>query len=143
MKKEINKFALRYAEKTSQHLFVVKHQEKILKYFAIRVAEINSEKVLIKITLDENFKLTDFHVDNLSLYQYPNISDDGYHKYCVDTYLSHSIFGHYACKVEAVKQNFNVKIGEEPYDIKWHISTYLYNIQIIQIQYIYLMYYMY
>jgi hypothetical protein len=129
MKKEINKYALRYAEKTSQHLFVVKHGEKIHNYFVVRVAELNSEKVLIKILLDKNFKLTDFKIDNLSLYQYPNITDDGYHKHYVDSDLKYSIFNHYACKVEAVKQNFNVKIGEEPYEIEKHISSYLYSIQ--------------
>jgi hypothetical protein len=108
--KTINKFTLQYAEKTSQHLFARKIEDKVVEYMKVDVVEIEGEKTLLIITLDEKFKLKSIAADNGRFVNYIENYRDGLLKHEADVYLRSQIFGYSRGEYFAVP-NFKIEDG--------------------------------
>lgn len=109
--KTINQFTLQYAEKTSRHLFARKVGDKVVEYMQVKIVELDNIKSLMIITLDDNFKLKNIHIDTGRFINYVESARQGSLKHEADVYLRSQIFGHEKGQYYSVPQTFKIKDG--------------------------------
>jgi len=123
--KTLNQFTLRYAEKTSQHVFARKVGDKIVEYMKTQIINVDGNKALMIISLDENFHLKNIQVDTGRFVNYVENYRDGQLKYEADVYLRSQIFGHGKGEYFAVPGTFKIVDG---FNRKISINYYFYEI---------------
>lgn len=109
--KTINQFTLRYAEKTSQHLFTKIKNDKVVEYMKVKIVEIEGEKALMIVTLNENFHVKHIQVDTGRFINYVEGYKDGLLKYEADVWLRVQIFGYGKGEYRAVPGTFKIEDG--------------------------------
>jgi len=122
MEAKLNKIVLNYVEKTSKHLFARKFgQEGQFEYMKTSIVECNNKKIMVNITLNNDFSVKEIKIDDGVFYDYYDIKD-GSSKHSVDTHIKCSIFGYNNHCYYSVPGKFKININGNSIRINEYID---------------------